>query len=388
LANQSFRLIFGARGNAAAFQRTGWWRPEPAFTWSTGAESLMELPAPAADTDLVLELHVRPFLAPGLTAQMLIVKIDGATVGEQLFRDEAVAWFDIPRAESGRDGKLMLQFLHPDAISPAAAGVSDDPRVLGFCFSRVEIKPVTRPEPFRPAQRLPLPAGDRTSAAAAARMCTGLDLEALAGRFESLGRNCEFGLVQRHFGTGVIGLLRYSSITPLNLLDAVRCDFAGMEDPDNVEIYQLDRDPSREWMIRDKRYGSESHSFRNEQAAAPADVHRLAHLRFRMLRRKLLETLACGNKICVFQHPNITGLPQIRPLAAALRNLGPNMLLWVSEDQTRLSGSVTVVQAGLMHGAIDRLAPEGAADDGNLLAWTSLLANAYRLWREQGYGED
>jgi hypothetical protein len=38
-------------------------------------------------------------------------------------------------------------------------------------------------------------------------------------RFEALGQNCEFGVVQRHYGAEPLGLLRFSS-TPLHLLVA------------------------------------------------------------------------------------------------------------------------------------------------------------------------
>jgi hypothetical protein len=387
LADETLRLSFGAGGNAAAFQRAGWGRPEKTFTWSTGSESTLELPAPIQARDLTLKIHAQPFLAPNLTSQTLSIDVNGTPIGTQSFRDEGMAWFDIPRATLTQGGKMNLRFLHPDATSPAAAGVSDDTRVLGFNFTSLELQQTPPAEPFRAAQLPPLPARDRASAAAAAKMCTGLDLVELAKRFESLGRNCEFGLVQRHFGAEPLGLLRYSSITPLNLLDALQNRFDGIDDPGNAEIYQIENDPSREWMIRDKRYRSESHSFRSECTESSSYVHKIARMRFRFTRRMLLETLACGGKICVFQHPAITGLPQIRPLAAALAALGPNMLLWASEDSTRPAGSVAVVHAGLMHGAIDYLAPEEAAGDGNLVAWTSLIANAYRLWREAGYGQ-
>jgi hypothetical protein len=55
--------------------------------------------------------------------------------------------------------------------------------------------------------------------------------------FESIGDNCEFGLVQRMAGAEPLGLLRFSS-TPLPLLvRALRARFDGLADPANVLVW-------------------------------------------------------------------------------------------------------------------------------------------------------
>ena len=55
-------------------------------------------------------------------------------------------------------------------------------------------------------------------------------------RFESLGQNCEFGLVQRRCGSEPLGLLRFAS-TPLpHLLAAFEGGFEGLGGPDAIEI--------------------------------------------------------------------------------------------------------------------------------------------------------
>jgi hypothetical protein len=56
------------------------------------------------------------------------------------------------------------------------------------------------------------------------------ELRALFRRFESLGMTCEFGLVQRQLGLEPLGLLRFASITPDNLIALLNSDLAGVAD--------------------------------------------------------------------------------------------------------------------------------------------------------------
>ena len=55
-------------------------------------------------------------------------------------------------------------------------------------------------------------------------------------QFESLGDNCEFGLVQRKAGAEPLGLLRFSSAPLPRLVRALRERFDGLTDPANVRL--------------------------------------------------------------------------------------------------------------------------------------------------------
>ncbi len=375
-------LVFGAGGNARAHTLGGWSAPEAGFTWSIGGSSELLLPVPR--TGGLLELHVQPFVAKGLSGQWLAVAVEGFEIGRVHLRDEVVLWFSLPERAAG--ATVTLQFQHPDATAPADLGVSADTRVLAFQFRRVSVRAATAVGPCAARVRGPLPGDTRDALAEAARGCTGLALHELAACFESLGRNCELGLVQRHFGAEPLGLLRFASIQPAGLLAGLREGFAALGEVGALEVYQLPDDPSREWMLRDRRYGSESHTFQSDAVINREMVLHRAERRFALLQRKFIETMWEGSRICVFQHPHVDDVAVVRPLAAALRGLGPAVLLWVSEDRTRPAGSVAMRADGILHGAIDKLAADGQAGESNLLAWTSILANSYRLWREAGFG--
>lgn len=82
-------------------------------------------------------------------------------------------------------------------------------------------------------------------------------LAQLVLRFEGLGDNCEFGLVQRHFGAEPLGLLRWTGITPAHLANALESGFAGVgtEDQTGLDL------AGNEYVTEDRRFGMRMHTF-------------------------------------------------------------------------------------------------------------------------------
>jgi hypothetical protein len=100
----------------------------------------------------------------------------------------------------------------------------------------------------------------------------------------------------------------------------------------------------------------------------------------------LLEDLATGHKIFVFQHPDAKSIAYVRPILNILRSYGPNTLLFVTEDPAQPSGSVHQLELDLFHGYIAALAPVDRVPELDVASWISICANTYRLWRESGQG--
>jgi hypothetical protein len=217
------------------------------------------------------------------------------------------------------------------------------------------------------------------------RAITGLSTADLQLQFESLGHNCEFGLMQRRCGAEPLGLLRFMSISPANLLHGLDFGFEGADDPAMARIY-ANPQGEQEWMLRLDRYDMHAHTFRR-----PADVDaetvrddEVKKLVFK--RRRFLEVLESGQKLFVYQrHEHITEAHAL-PVLNLLRSHGPNALLFVTAERSRPCGSVDRLAMDLYRGNIDSLAPIGSADKMNLPGWISICANAYRLWREAGLG--
>ncbi len=181
------------------------------------------------------------------------------------------------------------------------------------------LDPATGAETAQPARSKPVPAASEPTARP--------EFAPLLTRFESLGENCEFGLVQRRCGIEPLGLLRFSS-TPLPpLLNALRGRFAGMGQPDTIEIEVAAS--GREYMVFDRRYGFRYHAWVKLGEMAPEAIHAREVRRLPFLIRKLVEDLTEGEKIFVFHGMQPLAEREARELADAIRLYGPGTLLWV-----------------------------------------------------------
>lgn len=191
--------------------------------------------------------------------------------------------------------------------------------------------------------------------------------------FESLGDNCEFGLVQRHFGCEPLGLLRWTSISPDNLVRALRNRFAGLWHEGNTKLAIH----GTEYYLTDTLYGTYMHTFiRSDVDATKLQQQMTRRLQF--LVDRLLADLTSGEKIFVYKTKNgEINDAQIDEIFDAIRTLGPNRFLCV-----RTSPSVDPVvrvslrQPDLAVGEIASLSP--TAFHGEILyeAWQTICRQA------------
>jgi hypothetical protein len=381
------RLTFGANGDARPFLGEGWSIQEDDFTWTDGPQSRIRVPITAGAGTLMLELAVNPMLlVPVLPRQRLIVTVNGIEVAREAVAGECSLGFDIPAEAHAAADALDIVLDLPDAAVPSALGnANPDTRQLGFAVGELMLFRTPTHPPFTPRARPPLPALPG-GPAEAVRGLTGLSLPELAQCFESLGHNCELGLAQRAMGQEGLGLLRFGAIWPHKLLEGLDLGFEGIDAPDNLMTYFHDADPDAEIIVRDRRYGINIHSDQTERTTTREAVLLTFYRHLGFLRRKLLEDLAAGHKIFVFQHPAAKSLAHARPILNLLRSHGANSLLFVMEDAVHPSGTVVQVEDDLFVGYIRSLAPLGRVKDLDVASWISLCANAYRLWRESGHG--
>ena len=202
--------------------------------------------------------------------------------------------------------------------------------------------------------------------------------EQLLGQFESLGDNCEFGLVQRTAGIERLGFFRFNFAALHAVLTALDRDFADVGGPEQVEIYT---ENNRELMVRIWPYLFQYHTHIQE---GNIDVEVLRNQQIKAIKfliRKMLEDLRAAEKIFIRKGPDSTTEAQMQRLLQALRRHGPVTLLWVvTQDEAHPMGSVEVVAPGLLKGHIDRFAPYDDAHDFSRV-WPDICRGAYRLWR-------
>ena len=176
-------------------------------------------------------------------------------------------------------------------------------------------------------------------------------LSALFNRFESLGDDCEFGLVQRIFQADAASLLRWSRTLPDELLRAIKCRFDGVGDPEHTIV----RIVGNEYMTEDRRFSMISHSF-TPPSMLPLDEFTVEQCqRLQWLLRRFLDNLTHARKIFVYKTETTTD-EEILALYRALQGFSPDVtLLFVrKEDDSHVAGSVERVTGNLFVGRTDK----------------------------------
>ena len=175
---------------------------------------------------------------------------------------------------------------------------------------------------------------------------------ALLAGCQSLGDDCEFGLVQRRYGAEQLALLRWVSLTADTLATLLDTRLEGLGDPAQTEVYVA---PWGEVMSRDTRYDMKMHSFARATGLDLANF-KLNHCRRMVfLKDKLLEDLASGEKLFVFHGGASMTDGVAARLQAGLRVYGNARLLAVGlASAADPAGTVRVRPGGVLRGYLSR----------------------------------
>jgi hypothetical protein len=386
-------INFGGSGNSLSYLGGGWARAEENFTWATGQESHLLLPLGHDPREFVLTMDVIPFVhPPALSTQRLIVSIDETTIGmASLSRPTVLAW-RIPVGLIRRAERTLVTFWHPDVARPRDLSGAADDRELAFSVSEVKVFHL----PAAMAAEYPLPAGLSLGGGPHpgfgmhpgidlkewVTRRTGMRLPELAACFESIGDNCEFGLVQRRCDTEPLGLLRFTGSLSNDIVRGIDREFDGIGEAEDITPVLEGEDGPREFMIHERKYGLVYHTFVYEGERTVDLMRQQEATRLKFLRRKFLEELDAGEKIFVFKRATPIAESEILPLFLALNRRQANTLLWVvPAEPGHPSGTVEVLMNGLLKGYIDRFAPGDNAHDFSFDAWMTLCVNAFLLNR-------
>ncbi len=213
-------------------------------------------------------------------------------------------------------------------------------------------------------------------------------LQDLMLRFEALGDNCEFGLVQRQAGAEPLGLLRFAGFhIPAErrlgrLIEALDREFEGVGRPETVRVEAAGEAGRREYLMWDDAYDLMYHSFQPEGSVDPEPLRLQEAKKLGSLRRKFFEDLEDGAKLLVWKSNLPHDEADIARLVERLRRRGPNTLLWVAAaDAAHPPGTAERRGEGLIKGYVERFAPYSQATDISYPSWFALCEAADRLWR-------
>jgi hypothetical protein len=206
------------------------------------------------------------------------------------------------------------------------------------------------------------------------------EISRLMMRFESLGDNSEFGLMQRSIGSERLGLFRYASTLRLPpLVEGLQTRFEDFATPGDLQFHLL----GGEWMAVSQHYGFEFHTHRYAEQFTEDRIREPESLNLRFLSRLLLEDIEDGHKIFVRRNGlwgNAEPEEGMRDLYHSLRAIGPARLLWVTlADHDHPHGTVVRRDEGLFRGYIDNLADYAHAFDHSTASWITLLQEAVKV---------
>ena len=209
-----------------------------------------------------------------------------------------------------------------------------------------------------------------------------IDSDKFISKFESLGDNCEFGLVQRHCKAEPIDLLRWSFIILPDLIKCLETEFYGLDNPENVSVgfFVPEADDPKEYAIYNKPLGIQKHSHINNDQISMEKLHELEVKRLKLLRIKFLKQIKEKNKIYVVKSNKTPEDEQIFKLYRVIQKYGKkNLLFVVANDRSRNEGTVEELSEGLFKGYVSRFAPYDDAPNLSLEPWLAVCAGVTRL---------
>lgn len=206
----------------------------------------------------------------------------------------------------------------------------------------------------------------------------GPSADAVVQTFESLGDNCEFGLVQRFCGAEPLGLFRFAGTTVEALVHALDTDFRHYGGESDLVILESE---SGGLYCQSRRYGFAYTTSDLAASTEPGSILPREIRKVEYLKRRLLEDLEAGEKILVRKGPPEESLDDVAMLARAVRRHGPSTLLRVLAAGDA-PAPVAWRADGVMEGGVRCFAPVERAFDIDLESWLDLCHGAYRLARD------
>jgi len=324
-----------------------------------GTQSDIHLPPmPMRATGRII-LDVNPFiLLPYRPLQRLKIALNGNELGRYNLTEPSSLNIEIPSGMLLETGENIIHITHPDFIVPHDVLGNADNRTLSGHINKIVIEVSLNAEDRR----------ERT-----------LPVRDLFLAFESLGNNCEFGLVQRQAGAEPLGLFRFSATGISSLVSALNADFAELGNLDKLKI----EISGKEFVVRDLKYNLFYHTWIFEGQEDPDIIRQKESKKIKFLVRKFLDELEGGQKIFVYKNDPEISQPEALMLLRALRRHGNNPLLFVAVALGKNKpGQINNLGEGLFRGYVDRFHPNDNAYDVSFESWTTLCYNMYTMLKE------
>ncbi len=197
--------------------------------------------------------------------------------------------------------------------------------------------------------------------------------------FESLGRDCSLGSVQRAFGAEPLGLLRFSGIGADAVPRVLNSRFAGVG---TAEFTRLITDEQGEYYTQDTRYHMSTHTYVYEGKVDRDDFFRKQCQKITYLVGNMIEKLETGDRVFVIHDlPETLPSETLRAVLAAMRQYGNAPLLYLAPaDAMNPVGKVEHGADGYLTGYVERIQGELMKPEWQIReGWINTLRRAHGL---------
>ena len=202
----------------------------------------------------------------------------------------------------------------------------------------------------------------------------------LALSTESLGRNCEFGLVQRHFDVEPVSLLRWAGTPRLSLIDGLRNRFEGLAEEMTGRADPPDQDPAHQhWWLTCNRYGILFHTDEIVAQKTVNEATAAVRKRLRWLAAKLIDDLKSAEKLFVFSDAEMADPNSVGNLISAVAEVGPAWV-WLVGKNKDWAGKTARLDRRMIGSWMDHLTNVGEANSLHIGPWCAAITEAHRIW--------
>ncbi|WP_419729111.1 hypothetical protein [Lichenicola sp.] len=216
----------------------------------------------------------------------------------------------------------------------------------------------------------------------------------LLNHFGSLGFNCEFGFVQRHYGIEPLGLFRFAGYSHrLNLLRLIETNFEGIGSSGTL-VATINRNNFyngrgelchyEEFYMTDPVHNYDFHTWKGPDDTTEAEAIAVNEQKIKYLARAMGEDIEDGEKIWVYkdQQP-VADYNEVFAIFAALNRTTPNKLFWVTPAvEGRPLNSIEWIGPNLLRAYSGQGHHDARIYDA--AQWLLICQKAYRAFAEAG----
>jgi hypothetical protein len=205
------------------------------------------------------------------------------------------------------------------------------------------------------------------------------DNRRLMFQFESLGKDCSLGSVQRAYGAEPLGLFRFSGLSIDSVINAMQEQFFGIG---SAEFTRLEASDTGEYYSKDTRYYMSSHTFVYEADVDFESFYKQYCKKLQFLVRNILEKLREGEKIFVIHAiPDEISDVKLHRLFELIQGFGTSRLLYLQVATEQYpTGTIIMRDDGIMAGYTHQIQGELIQPTAEVrMSWINILRKASKL---------